>query len=296
MPPEQTPIARATITPLKLGKFAASRRIVSESFAILRQDKEIMWFPVLSFISSLVALAILVAVYFSIAGGFSEEALKEGGALNYAIVFVYYAVMFFILNFFQACILITAYARFNGQDMTFQGALSKASSYSGKILAWSLISATVGVILDAISRNFKIVGYIVASIMGAAWNILTYFSLPSLIIGEKSVTESFKESAAMIRKTWGETIIVNLGVGLFFMALTFVAAAVCIGFMVIVPELAMFIIMGALFVIFIVLMSIVSSALNTIFKLALYEYARTGKVPTGFSPELIENAIKVGKK
>jgi hypothetical protein len=40
------------------------------------------------------------------------------------------------------------------------------------------------------------------------------------------------------------------------------------------------------------MMVIISSTLSSIFKLALYNYAKTGQVPEGFSEELIIGAIK----
>jgi hypothetical protein len=93
-------------------------------------------------------------------------------------------------------------------------------------------------VLQFIADRSKLVGKIVASIFGAAWAILTYFSLPSLVIGQRTVKESFKESAALIRKTWGETIIVNFGVGFFFGILFFLGLALSIGIIVLVPIFA----------------------------------------------------------
>jgi hypothetical protein len=41
-----------------------------------------------------------------------------------------------------------------------------------------------------------------------------------------------------------------------------------------------------------VLILAVSSTLSSIFKLAIYEYARTGNVPEGFTPEVVINAVQ----
>ena len=147
-------------------------------------------------------------------------------------------------------------------------------------------------ILQIIADRFKFVGRIVAWIFGAAWQILTYFSLPALVIGKKSIRDSFKESAMVIRKTWGEAIIVNLGVGLYFGIVILVAALVSIVIVVTSPSLITFVVVGVLFFLFVMALCIISSTLSIIFKLALYEYARTGIVPASFSPELVQNAVK----
>src|SRR3989338_6354721 len=287
----------APLPPLTMGKFKASRAIVRESWAILKQDKEIMWFPVLSAVTSIIALIIMGAALFFLAlggsfEGFSGEGDDTANGLSYVILFVYYLVMFFITNFFQEGIYVIAHGRFNGRDLSFSDGMAGATDKMGKIFAWSFISATVGVILQMIAGRSKLIGKIVAGLLGAAWNILTYFSLPSLIIGNTSVENSFKESAAVIRKTWGETIIVNLGVGLFFMLLFFLGLALGVGIVVLVPDLFVGLGVSALFIVYVIGLTVISSALGSIFKLAIYEYATTGKVPQGFSPELVQHAVR----
>ncbi len=286
--------------PVKLGKFRASKMVVKESWGVLKQDKELVWFPVLSSLVSLLAFGLLVGLYLAISSGlpaWQQDAAGEPvlDAMGYVFLFVYYLVMFFIANFFTSGLYIIAYARFQGQDLSFSEGLSGARKNVGKIFVWSLISATVGVVLQIIADRLKLAGKIVVWLLGAAWSIMTYFSLPSLVIGQKSVKESFKESAAVIRKTWGETIIVNFGVGLVFFLLymlAFLATAV-----VIIVSGSWFVTfaMLVLLVLFIVVTSVVSATLSAIFKLALYEYAVTGRVPQGFTPELVSGAIKAKK-
>ncbi len=298
MPPEGSMSPQPVVNvPLKIGRFKASRMIVSQSWNVLKQDKEIMLFPVLSTIVSIIAFVILGLIFFFVVLGGNIESSQASttgqNVMSYILVFVYYVVMFFIVNFFQAGIFIIAHGRFNGKDLTFGDGIKGAMSHSGKILVWSIISATVGVILKFISNRLKILGRLIALILGAAWNILTYFSLPALIIGNTSITDSFKQSAALIRKTWGEAVIVNFGVQLFFMLLTFLVCALAIGICFLIPSVYVILAMVLLFIVYIIVISIISSSLNSIFKLALYEYAQTGTVPQGFTPELIKNAIKV---
>lgn len=265
------------------------------------QDKEIMWFPVLSAVTSLLALiAFGVLYFFLIMGGHwdsavmtqessGSETLSTGG---YLILFAYYLLMTFITNFFLAGIYVIAHARFTGKDLTFNDGMNGAKAQIERIFLWSLISATVGVILQMIADRSKIIGKIVVMVLGAAWNILTYFSLPALVIGNTSIPDAFRESATVIRKNWGETIIINLGVGLFFGLLTFFFLLIGILLIIAVPHFLVVIGVIGLDIIFLTLITIISSSLSAIFKLALYEYAKTGVVPQGFSPEFIQNAIR----
>jgi len=306
MPPQETiPVQSVTqVQPVvKLGKFKASRMIVSESWNVLKQDKEMMIFPILSSIATLlVLLAFLGGFFFLVLSGSwsgAEEYTREEEIMGYAIGFAYYLITFFILNFFQAGMMLIANARFNGQNMSFGDGIRGAVRNSFKIFQFALISSTVGLILQIISNKSKIVGKIVAAIFGAAWQILTYFSLPSLIIGEKGVKESFKDSASVIRKTWGESIIVNFGAGLIFMILFLVGFLVALGVVVAAFSLSIqstfvFVLIGVFLFLYIVILTIVSSTLSLIFKLALYKFATTGTIPSGFSPELIQQAVKGG--
>ncbi len=304
MPPEtnQAPTSQILppppLTPTKIGKFKASRIIIKESWAVLKQDKEIMWFPVVSALSTILVVFIMVAIFFLVVWGGNFELFKESSTqkLNdvyvYGILLIYYIVTFFVVNFFQAGLYIIVQARFSGQNLSFGDGINGAMKHFSKIFLWSLISATVGVILQIISDKSRIVGKIVASLLGAAWGILTYFSLPSLVIGNSSVKDSFKESASIIRKTWGETIIVNFGAGLFFGLLGFFLFAISVAIVILIPTWYIFIIVGILFVISLIVIAIVSSTLNSIFKLVLFNYARTGQVPQGFSADIVKSAVK----
>lgn len=289
-----TPVVPA---PLKMGKFKASRLIVAQSWAVLKQDKEMVWFPILSLMTSLIAFVIIAVIYYLVVlhsnlGFTNQIGSRSMQPVDYAFIFVYYLVSFFILNFFQAGILIIAQARFAGQNLSFEDGIRGAERHAGKILVWSLIAATVGTILDFIANKFKLAGRIVRAILGAAWNIMTFFSLPALVIGQTTVMGSFKESARIIRKTWGETIIISLGVGLFFFALVLVVMILSGILIAVAPIMPVVIAVGLFFLIFIIIIAVISSTLGVIFKLALYEYARTGVVPPAFSSELIQNAVK----
>lgn len=272
-----------------MGKFKTSRMIASQSWSLLKQDKEMVFFPILSAVTSLLFFALLSYIFYV---NFYLTNIKgaEVDQVVYLFLIIYYVVAFFIVDFFQSGIFVLVHARFSGQNLSFLDGISISFKKIWKILIWSLISATVGIILDIISDNFKIVGRIVAAILGAGWNIMTYFSLPSLIIGDTTITESFKESARLIRKVWGETFIVNVGAGLFFSGIILFAFLIGIIISIAIPALIFACIF--LFIVLLVLIFIISSTLDSIFKLVIYEYARTGVVPNGFSLELIKSAIK----
>ncbi len=280
--------------PVKIGKFKASRIVVKESWAVLKQDKEIMLFPIISSIFTTIIFLILAAVFYFLIIGGNLESLDSatGNVIFYVGLLIYYLIIFFIINFFQAGLFIIVQARFTGGNLSFKDGINGAKKFAGKIFIWSLINATVGVVLRVIADKAKIVGQIISAVLGAAWQILTYFSLPSLIIGNTTIKGSFKESAAIIRKTWGETLIVNFGVGLFFGLMIMAVFVIGLIIVILIPSIYVAIPIGVIIVAGIIILSIISTTLGSIFKLALYNYAKNGVVPQAFSPEIVKGAIK----
>lgn len=298
MPPQNiTPTATPLPTPPKMGKFKASRTIVKQSWAILNQNKQMYWYPVVSAIISLIALLVMIGIgYFGYLNGsfdnYDALSANKKDFVSYGVALVYYLVMFFILNFFQSGVLLSVDSLSKGERITFSEGVRRASAHLGKLFVWSLISATVGVVLNAISERSKILGKIVTSLLGVAWAIMTYFSLPALVLGGVSIRGSFKESTDLIRKTWGEAFIVNVGVGFFFGILALIAFFLCFGIFFLVPGMNTLIIVITLFILFVLVLSVISSVLSVIFKYALYQYAKTGVVPAGFSAEILAQAVK----
>lgn len=276
-------------------KFRTSKLIAVESWNVLKQDKEILWFPIISSVLSFGLTLVMLSFFFFYTFAGSLENVRNYKTVEFeaieGIVFgVYYVLAFFIVNFFQSAIFVVANGRFNGQDLTFSQGISEAIKSSEKIFIWSLISATVGLILNFISNKLKNIGKIVSFFLGAAWSVLTYFSLPSLVIGKTGVIDSFKESASIIRKTWGEAAILNFSTSLFFIFVRVVIFLVYNVLIIVFPKLI--VLASIVFVLSIVLTTTISSTLTAIFKLALYQYARTGNIPQGFTPELIINSFQ----
>ncbi len=278
----------------KMGRFKASKLLVRESWLLLKQDKEMIFFPILSVITSLVFLAAVAGVYFfAVLGGNAEAAKNYQASLPVEIVmlFVVYFATYFITIFFQTGIITIANGRLNNQDLTFADGMKNSFGHIGKIALWSVVAATVGTILRMIAERSRLLGRIIIAILGAAWSILTFFIVPVIIFENLSLKESLKKSASIIKRTWGETIIINVGVGLFFVVLILLGAVV---FFLSFFSHNVTVIIGALILlaVYIIVLIIISSTLDVIFKLALYRYAESGVAPAGFSGEALNLAFK----
>jgi hypothetical protein len=260
--------------------------LVKTSWDILMDDKKLLVFPLLSGIVSLIVL-LTFALPLILTGSFMSNT-GLGPVMFYGLLFVFYAVSYFVVIFFNTALITCVNARLNGREATISDGLSNALRHIGSIFAWSLISATVGLILQILEDKAGFIGQIAATLIGGAWGLVTFFVVPILILEDKGVVDSIKDSVSLIRKTWGESIVGGGSILLVFLVIGIIAA---IGIFAIWLVSQSFLLAIALLIIAVAILAIVASAMQGIFVTALYTYARTGTVPTSFNKDLIENAF-----
>lgn len=262
-----------------------SLSLVKTSWDILMADKKLLAFPILSGIVTLIVILSFVLPLFLV-GTF----LNTTGILFYALLFAFYVVSYFVVIFFNTALISCVNARLQGKDMSVKEGLSNAGRHFGAILAWAVVSATIGLILHLIEERSGIVGQIATSIIGGLWSLVTFFVVPVLVLEDKGVIDSVKESVSLIRKTWGESIVGAGSIMIIFIVIGVVALLGVIGTMFL-GNMIVFGIALVLFLILVVILAIVASAMQGIFVTALYTYAKTGIVPSAFDKNLIQNAF-----
>jgi hypothetical protein len=266
--------------------------LAKQSFRVLMLDKEMLLFPLLSGIACLLVLASFAV---PLAGSdYVQDAREDGTAptdpMAYVILFAFYFCNYFVIVFFNAALIACAIIRFNGGDPTVADGLRAAVARLPQIIAWSLVSATVGVILKAIESRSERAGRIAVGLLGAAWGIATYFVVPVLVVEKVGPFEALKRSLSVLRKTWGEAIVANFGIGV----IIFVVILACF-----IPAVIGFVLGGQTMVIsgivvsvlLVILVSLVSSAVNTIVVGALYQYAASETTPQHFDAQALSDAF-----
>jgi hypothetical protein len=283
-----------------------SWELVREAWGVLKQDRELLLFPVMSGIASFLVLAsfavpvILLLPWGEITSSSGGGRVQvETGPLHYAVMFLYYLVSYFVIVFFNVGLVACARIRFSGGDPTVGDGLSFASRNVGRIFQWALLSATVGTILRAIEERVGWLGQIIIGLIGLVWSLATMFVVPVLVYEGVGPVDAVKRSAAAFKRTWGEAVVGNFGIGTAFGLLWlagFLAliAAIAGGIALAGSSgaLALTVIIGAvvLCVLYWVALAIVQSALQGIFLTACYEYATSGNVPPAFSRDLVVHA------
>jgi hypothetical protein len=283
-----------------MGRFGRSWELVKQSFAILKSDKQLMLLPVASAISCLLATGLLLS---GVGGTFFliiwftrwESSERLNYLLLYTGVFVFYLVNYFVIVFFNAALVSAASERLAGRPATLRGGVAKAWERRGKVAQWALLSATVGVILKMVENRLGLVGRLVIRLIGTAWTLASYFVVPVLVFEDLGPVDALKRSARVFRDTWGEDVISGLSVALIFILL--IVAGVGGWFAMIAVAGAKGVMIGAvLLFLYCLALTVANSTLQGILIAALYQYATTGMVPPGFTPENFSMAWEPKKK
>jgi hypothetical protein len=275
-----------------MGKFSNTWSLMGASWQVLRKDKEILVFPLISGLCCLVVLAsfaipVILSGAWRTSGG---DASTNGRFVHYVALFLFYFCNYFVIVFFNAAIVACARIRMEGGDPTVSDGLRAAVSRLSLIAGWALISATVGLILRVIEDRSERLGQFVAGLLGMAWTVASFMVIPILVIEEQGPITALKESTALLRKTWGEQLIGNFSFGLVFFLLAIPAVIfVVLGFAT--GSGAGVIIGIILAAVYLIGLALIQSALQAIFQAALYLYARKGQVAPGFKAELLTNAM-----
>jgi hypothetical protein len=280
-----------------MNAFSRSWELTKLSFSVIGQDRELLLFPILGgFFSLLYMAAIVVPTWLFLIR--PAEAGAQHEVVYYVGLFIIYLGLAFVATFFNTCVVYTTKVRFEGGDATFGESLSFAVSRIHLIFAWSLVAATVGLLLRALDHAAEKAGpvgeiiiRIITSLLGLLWSVVTIFVVPSMVYHGLGPIDAIKKSVAVLKKTWGESLIRHYGLG--FMQFLFILLGIFVfgALLVVSGGGNIAIAIGVVAVIYFIALFAVFSLANTIFNTALYVYADTGEVPSGFSREIIAGAI-----
>jgi hypothetical protein len=281
-------------------RLVASFRLARSSWRVLRTDKKLIAFPVLSGLSCLLVLAGFV-LPLALRPQWLEAFVKhtEDGTeialppWSYAVAFAYYVCNYFVIIFFNAALVSCALTRFNGGTPTLRGGLAAAARRLPQVLAWALVSATVGLLLQFLEGLHEKLGWFLRALFGTAWGVMTYFVVPAMVVEGVGPFGAVLRSLSILRRTWGEALVGRLGLGFYLLLLALpgvllLAGGIYLGTQVPAAGIAA----AAVALVYFLGLSAAGSAVNGIFVGALYQYAAQGQVPEGFDAETMKHAFR----
>ncbi len=278
-------------------RISNSFALARSSWGVLRKDKQLLVFPVISCIACLLVLASFALPIGLLALGNKiqfQEANGNPALWTYPVAFAFYFCNYFVIVFCNSALISCALMRYSGEEPTLADGFGAAWSRLPQIAAWALVAATVGILLKIIENVHEKAGQLVSSLLGTAWTIITYFVVPVLVVEKVGPFEAIRRSLQLLRRTWGEALVGHMGLG-FFKLLLFLPGIVLLvlgGLSCATNLIPLGVALIVLGVLCLLAAAAVGAALDTIFLGALYLYAADRRVPAGFDARAMEGAFR----
>ncbi|MCW2953747.1 MAG: hypothetical protein JWQ48_2917 [Conexibacter sp.] len=275
------------------GRIGRGWQLAKESWAVLRADRSLLMFPVVSGIAIVLAAIVLAGPGTAL---YASDTSKPGGIVLWAIAA--YALTF-IAIYCNVALAAAASQSLDGRDSTLASGFAVARQRTGIIAAWSLVALVVGALLQALEALLsetpagRIVGAIVTSLLSAAWSVVTFFVVPVLALEGLGPKAALTRSAGVIRERWGEGFVGSASItGLVFLVAVLPAIVVgAIGVGIAGSSPAGGGVLIAIAVVIVVAALLVGSTLSAIFRVVLFRYATDGTTAPGFSAAQLERAF-----
>lgn len=268
--------------------------LAKASAGVLAADRELLVFPLVSGLATLLVVASF-AVPMVMTQAWDRVGDDVAGRVVAGVVaWCFYFATSLVTIFFNTALVGAALERLGGGDPTVSSGLAVARQRIGPIVGWAAVSATVGLLLKAFQgRNSRLRG-IVATMVGIAWQLATFLVVPVLAARGLGPIAALKESASLLRRTWGEQIVGAGGIGivqglatvatlLVGAPLAVLAASRGIGSAIAVSSLVLLAVLA---------INLIGSALQGVYSAALYRYATTGDGGWGFERSALEGAFR----
>jgi hypothetical protein len=276
-------------TPQKRGRFGlmwrTSKAFLMQSLSFIGDNKDLIWLPVLSFVLSIVlVLATIGGIIFGIPKG------PDSLLFSILSVAVAYGVIAFVVLFIHSWLISCVYKRLAGEPGRLSEGYRATVKRIPQIIAWALVSATVGLLLQLIESFNDLIGDIVAAVLGFAWGLAVYFVIPVIIVDGCGPFAAIKKSSTIFGKNWRK--MVNC---YFWLSAVFLIAIVLVYAIEYVDPPLLKALNPAIYIpliiVFLIAASFFSRLFNAIVQSALYLYYVEKKVPKGFDEALLKQAF-----
>lgn len=271
-------------------RLARSWEIAKTCATVLTHDVELLMFPVLS---GLATLCVLATFALPVAASMVDGVVQIAPVPMFAALLLFYVVQAFVIVYFQVALVGAALVRLDGGNPTLADGFAAANTRLGSIFAWSIVSATVGAILKSLeSRESGPLARTAGRIAGVAWALATAFVIPLVVTRGLGPFEALRESASLIRRTWGEQLVGTFGLTALF-GLVGVVWTLPWGLSAMVAmetgHVVLAVLAGLGCVVGLVVVGVVQAAMTGVWQAALFRYAERGQV-VWFDGGLLANA------
>ncbi len=267
------------------------------SWRIMTSNPQLLLFPMIAAIALLISSAAIGGIGVGVIYALGLDITTELSSDNVpgAIVLILISLVGSIVTiYFNTALTGAVLRQIDGQTATLSDGLAVANSRKRAIIGWALIVTTVGLLLAIIRDKGGVAGRIVAFIGDIAWTLATFFVVPVLATHNIGPIDALKESGRLFKRTWGEQVVGNAGIGLFafIIGLPLVLVAVVVAGLGFATGSVPVIVLAVIIAVLLIGLAIaIGSTLSSIYRTVLYRWATNGDVAEGFPREAVTAAF-----
>lgn len=210
-----------------LDKLSNGWQISMNSFKVLRENKPLILFPILSGVSLVLIVGSFVIITLSGADWEVSNLSRPHTPENYLLLFLFYIINYFIVVYFNTALIHCASLYFNGEKTTVRQGLDFSFSRIGPIFSWAVFAGTIGTLLKILQDSLGNVGKIITSLIGVVWSIATFFVVPVIAYENLGPIGAVKRSTQLMKDKWGERLAAGFSFGIIQMLGIFAIAIPC---------------------------------------------------------------------
>jgi hypothetical protein len=200
------------------GTNPTGKAILRASLDLFRQDRQMIWLPVMATVTAVIAFAVIAA---PIGLAFGRNGIGIIIALACGSVVATAATVIF-----QVALVFAASDRIEGRTPTIGGSLAQAWGRKNVIFSWAILSAVVGTAIRMLEQRLGLVGRLIGVAGGLAWAVATFLVIPVLAFEDVGPIEAIKRSSSILKARFGTIARGGLRFGFLFLGLSLGALAV----------------------------------------------------------------------
>src|SRR5207245_5116586 len=164
------------------GRIRTGWILFKQTMTILKGNKQLLRYLLMTTLCVTVITVVLVALYIV----FDKKDLQKTGnktlsPLGYALGFADYLLVYFFIYYYAAGLTANILDIFQGNQRSYAEYMKIARAKIGPIFVFSLLSATIGFILQYVVERIRFAGWLISWILGTLWSLGTLFVIPLIV-------------------------------------------------------------------------------------------------------------------
>jgi hypothetical protein len=286
-----------------VGVWKRSGELSAKSWGLVKENRELLRFPTMGAVVGVLTAVVVIGpgiVVLAVADG--NLGLIIAGA---AVILVgAYLATFAVLRF-SAGLVAAADELLHDRPCTYAEGMARSKGHGRALAGWALITVTVGALLSLLRGDggdgaaVAVIRLVAAGLVGAAWALISFFTLPLIVLEDLGPVQGLKRSAGIVKDRWGEAAVggvrVTVRAALWWLLPGIVLLVAGVTLAVVVDTTAGIVagvVVGVIGMVLLIIGSVLASAARTVFGVALFRYATTNVVVGPFTQDDMDHAVR----